>query len=87
VESQPSKAQSSGPWTQRYLPPAGFERYAFLLLAASVVVLRILAIFNLHVDSDESQHAHVIWGWTTGRLQYRDLFDNHMPLFQMAYAP
>jgi len=26
-------------------------------------------------------------GMVTGRLQYRDFFDNHMPLFQMACAP
>ena len=49
--------------------------------------MKVLAIYHFRLDFDEAQHAHVIWGWTTGRLQYRDLFDNHMPLFQMAYAP
>lgn len=73
--------------TPRYLPPPGFERTAFLLLAALVLALRLVAIFLHHLDSDEAQHAHVVWGWATGHLQYRDIFDNHMPLFQMAYAP
>src|SRR5262249_354320 len=38
-------------------------------------------------DSDESQHLHVIWGWARGFVQYRDLFDNHMPLFHITFAP
>jgi hypothetical protein len=38
-------------------------------------------------DSDEPQHLHVVWGWTHGLVQYRDVFDNHMPLFHLASAP
>src|SRR5262249_22985231 len=38
-------------------------------------------------DSDESQHTHVIWAWARGFVQYRDVFDNHMPLFQIMIAP
>ncbi|MDQ6938966.1 MAG: glycosyltransferase family 39 protein, partial [Verrucomicrobiota bacterium] len=30
---------------------------------------------------------HVVWAWTRGLVQYRDVFDNHMPLFQMLCAP
>ncbi len=30
---------------------------------------------------------HVAWGWAHGLMQYRDLFDNHMPLFHMLSAP
>src|SRR5262249_5609369 len=30
---------------------------------------------------------HVVWGWTRGLLQYRDVFDNHMPLFHALFAP
>ena len=36
---------------------------------------------------DESQHLHVVWGWASGFVQYRDLADNHMPLFQILCAP
>lgn len=61
-----------------------------LLTAFFLVCLVILALNNvLHhrFDTDEPQHLHVIWGWTHGLVQYRDLFDNHMPLFQIALAP
>ena len=37
--------------------------------------------------ADEPQHLHVIWGWARGFVQYRDLADNHMPLFQILFAP
>ncbi|HEX4696176.1 MAG TPA: glycosyltransferase family 39 protein [Candidatus Udaeobacter sp.] len=37
--------------------------------------------------SDEPQHLHVVWGWARGFVQYRDLADNHMPLFQLLFAP
>lgn len=56
-------------------------------LAALSVVLRALAFFNYRFDSDEPQHLHVAWGWTAGLLQYRDVFDNHAPLFHMLTAP
>ncbi|MGA3171025.1 MAG: glycosyltransferase family 39 protein [Chthoniobacteraceae bacterium] len=69
------------------LPAPGFERKAFLWLVALVLVLKVMAIIHYRVDSDETQHAHVVWAWTQGQLPYRDLFDNHMPLFQMACAP
>ena len=76
-----------GGWMDRWLPPTGFERKVFLWLAAIVLGLKVLAIYHFRADSDETQHAHVVWGWVTGQLQYRDIFDNHMPLFQMLFAP
>ncbi len=45
------------------------------------LVLRTLYIRALPWHSDEPQHLHVVWGWATGRLPYRDVFDNHSPLF------
>ena len=30
---------------------------------------------------------HVAWGWAHGLVQYRDVFDNHMPLFHLLTAP
>jgi hypothetical protein len=71
----------------KYLPPRGGERTAFLGLAVILAALKVLTIYHFRVDTDETQHAHVVWGWATGRLQYRDLFDNHMPLFQMLCGP
>ncbi len=51
------------------------------------VVLRILYALNYRADVDEPQHLHVVWGWTQGLVQYRDIFDNHAPLFHLAMAP
>jgi len=63
------------------------ERRTLFALAAVTVVLRFLAYFRYRFDSDEPQHLHVAWGWTKGLVQYRDLFDNHAPLFHMLSAP
>jgi len=52
-----------------------------------MIVLRIVNIIGYRFDADESQRLHVIWGWAHGLAQYRDLFDNHMPLFQIMLAP
>ncbi len=38
-------------------------------------------------DSDEPQHLHVVWAWANGMLPYKDVFDNHAPLFQAMSAP
>ena len=54
---------------------------------AAVAVLRIALIFRYRIDSDEAQHLHVAWAWSHGLLQYRDLFDNHMPLFHILAVP
>ena len=54
---------------------------------AAALVLRAIAYFRYRFDSDEQQHLHVTWGWTAGKVQYRDLFDNHAPLFHMLTAP
>ena len=51
------------------------------------MVIRIIDIFTRYFDSDEPQHLHVIWGWAHGYVQYRDVFDNHTPLFHMLLAP
>ena len=63
------------------------EKLTFAVFAALALVLRIVALFRYRFDSDEQQHLHVTWGWTAGLVQYRDLFDNHAPLFHMLTAP
>ena len=63
------------------------ERFALAAAAITSLVLRAIAFFHYRFDSDEPQHLHVAWGWTQGLIQYRDLFDNHMPLFHVASAP
>ncbi|WP_163328497.1 hypothetical protein GFV12_02730 [Desulfurobacterium thermolithotrophum] len=37
-------------------------------------------------ESDELQHLHVVYGWTQNLLQYKDVFDNHVPLFHILMA-
>ena len=49
--------------------------------------LQVLYAFHWRVNSDEPQHLHVVWAWTQGLLPYRDVFDNHTPLFQLLSAP
>jgi len=48
---------------------------------------RVVYVFRYRFNSDEPQHLHVAWGWTRGLLQYRDVFDNHTPLFHLLFAP
>jgi hypothetical protein len=74
-----------GPAAAPALPASERGAAAALLLAA--VALRLLGIWEVRFNSDEPQHTHVVWGWTRGLVQYRDLFDNHAPLFHMLWAP
>ena len=62
------------------------EAVLWLVLFAQLL-LRGLYLFHHRIDSDEPQHLHVVWGWTQGLVQYRDLFDNHAPLFHLLLAP
>src|SRR5260221_7106362 len=63
------------------------ERLAFVALAMVCLAIRAMAFLRYRFDSDEPQHLHVAWGWTAGLVQYRDLFDNHAPLFHILMAP
>jgi hypothetical protein len=67
-------------------PCRGFERTALAALVAASAVLHLLYVFAFRFDSDETQHLHVSWGWAHGLVQYRDVFDNHAPLFHMLSA-
>jgi 4-amino-4-deoxy-L-arabinose transferase-like glycosyltransferase len=58
-----------------------------MALGAATLALRILAYFRYRFDSDEPQHLHVAWGWASGLVQYRDVFDNHAPLFHILTSP
>ena len=56
-------------------------------LFIALIFLRVITVTHDKFAIDESQHLHVIWGWARGFVQYRDLADNHMPLFQLLFAP
>lgn len=63
------------------------ERYCLAALFVVLLGLRVLYACNMNFNSDEAQHLHVVWAWANGLLQYRDVFDNHTPLFHMLCAP
>ncbi|MDQ6656061.1 MAG: glycosyltransferase family 39 protein, partial [Verrucomicrobiota bacterium] len=63
------------------------EFWTALALGVLLFALKLWAIFAYSFNSDEPQHLHVVWAWTHGLVQYRDVFDNHMPFFQLACAP
>jgi hypothetical protein len=60
-------------------------RVAAVLLAYAC--LRVSLVNSIPLNSDEPQHAHVAWAWSRGLIPYRDVFDNHAPLFHMVFAP
>ncbi|MGA3171669.1 MAG: glycosyltransferase family 39 protein [Chthoniobacteraceae bacterium] len=49
--------------------------------------MKAVAACRYRFNTDETQHLHVVWGWSRGLIQYRDVFDNHPPLFYMLMAP
>lgn len=64
-----------------------FEFTSAVLLLIALMVLRGITIMHYRFGGDEPQHLHVVWGWARGFVQYRDLADNHMPLFHILCAP
>jgi Dolichyl-phosphate-mannose-protein mannosyltransferase len=70
--------------------PAGgsvVNRVHLLAVAAGTILVRWWFMVAFRVDSDEPQHLHVAWAWTRGLVQYRDVFDNHLPLLHLLLAP
>src|SRR5260221_14250678 len=67
------------------LPPG--ERLLVAGLFVALLGIRLLHVRRLAFDTDEAQHLHVAWAWTQGHVQYRDVFDNHTPLFHLLAAP
>ncbi len=61
------------------------------ILAAGFLLLLLWLRFHFasrfRIESDETQHLHVVWGWVHGFVPYRDFFDNHTPFFHLLYAP
>jgi hypothetical protein len=67
------------------IPP--LERWIAAFLLCGALILHLLYAWHFRIDSDEPQHLHVVWAWANGLLPYRDVFDNHAPLFQALNAP
>src|SRR6266849_132893 len=72
--------------SQRWLE-VRWETLAMAASLAAAAIIRVVAVFQYRIDSDEPQHLHMVWTWASGLLPYRDVFDNHMPLFHMLLAP
>jgi len=78
------------PDTRPASPGAAWEavdKVAGLILLAVLTAMKAAAASRYRFNTDETQHLHVIWGWTRGLIEYRDLYDNHPPLFHMLMAP
>jgi Dolichyl-phosphate-mannose-protein mannosyltransferase len=65
----------------------GSELAIGLSLLGILIFYKVLNILRCPFNMDEPQHLHVVWGWARGFVQYRDVTDNHMPLFQILFAP
>ena len=63
------------------------EKWILGLLYLLLACVKLGYCLRFRVDSDEPQHLHVVWAWTQGLVQYRDVFDNHTPLFHLLMAP
>lgn len=62
-------------------------RASVLAALMLLIAMRLLWLDAYPLDSDEPQHAHVAWSLAQGLVPYRDVFDNHGPLFALLYAP
>jgi Dolichyl-phosphate-mannose-protein mannosyltransferase len=67
--------------------PILWQVWLFRLAVVLFVTSRVVLAWQQEINSDEPQHAHVAWGWAHGLVQYRDVFDNHTPLFHLLSAP
>jgi hypothetical protein len=66
---------------------AVIEKVVAAGLFLALILLKLFYAVNQPWNSDETQHLHVVWAWANGMLPYKDVFDNHAPLFQALSAP
>lgn len=86
-DRRPARPDAASPRSGASPAVGAADRLAVTALAAAALALRFLYVFHYRINSDEPQHLHVAWGWTRGWVQYRDVFDNHAPLFHLLFAP
>src|SRR4051812_11556041 len=68
-------------------PISPLERLLIGLLLLVLLGLKVAYAFHFRIDTDEVQHLHLVWAWSKGLLPYRDVFDNHGPIFHLLYSP
>jgi hypothetical protein len=73
--------------SNRLREPHAVEAWSVATILALQFAVRVAYGLRLRVDTDEPQHLHVVWAWTQGLVPYRDVFDNHAPLFHLAMVP
>jgi LmbE family N-acetylglucosaminyl deacetylase len=78
---KPSRSLENGSKSTRW------QVWIFRLAIVAFVLSRLMLAWQQPIDSDEPQHAHVAWAWAHGFVQYRDVFDNHTPLFHLLSTP
>lgn len=64
-------------------------RWQAVAIAAGLLLLALRAwvVMTAHIDPDESQHLHAAWLVASGRVPYRDFWENHTPLLYYLLAP
>ena len=87
-QSPPFTPASTLPPTISHTAPVPKAELA-MAIACGVLLLALRWLYrrNLVWSSDEPQHLHVVWAWVNGLLPYRDVFDNHSPLFSLLCSP
>jgi hypothetical protein len=71
------------------VPAAGSRLLPLAALTAVCAGAAVLVVVSqVHaLDHDELEHLHSAWYIVTGRVPYRDFFQNHHPLFHYLFAP
>jgi 4-amino-4-deoxy-L-arabinose transferase-like glycosyltransferase len=76
-----SKIDSAGPVS----PKERLQSILFLTLAAALIFLFLMPLFNAPFERDQGTYATIARGWMHGALPYRDLWDNKGPMLFLWY--
>ena len=68
------------------VPIRRLDAWLIGFLLAGLAALHVVYAFIFRVDSDESQHLHVVWGWTQGQLYSTGIFSIITRRFSAGFA-
>ena len=86
-EARERRLDSSAPVSETTLMISKGEAIVAAAIFTLILILHWFYLNRFRWDSDEPQHLHVVWAWANGLLPYRDVFDNHSPLFHWLCWP
>lgn len=86
-EARERRLDSSAPVSETTLMISKGEAIVAAAIFTLILILHWFYLNRFRWDSDEPQHLHVVWAWANGLLPYRDVFDNHSPLFHWLCSP